>query len=341
MTARRSNPTRIGLFAIIGLAVLVSAVVLVSGGRLFGSRERALMHFEGSIYGLQLGAPVVFRGVRLGSVVQIGVVHDAAHGGFAIPVTVELDRQLIRDLHGQPGGPSLQSLVDQGLSAQLSLQSLLTGLLYVDLDLRPGVPRPAAAHGASEWTEIPTVTAPIQALQKQIQGLNVARLVDDVSSLAAAARQLLADPKLRQSLDQLAQASEQAQRLLARVDRRVDPLADALAGALAETRRTGAAWTSTAERTAALADRLGGTVDRADAVLAQGAPALQSVQRAADELARAATTLRAATGDESAWLLQLERAAHDVSRASRAVRDLADLLERQPEVLIRGRSASP
>ena len=68
----RPHALRIGLFAIGGLALLVMAVASVFGGRLFADSERAVLHFNGSIYGLQIGAPVVFRGVRMGGVVSIG-----------------------------------------------------------------------------------------------------------------------------------------------------------------------------------------------------------------------------------------------------------------------------
>ena len=61
----RPNAARIGLFAIGALTVLVFAVALVFGGKVFMRSERAVMHFSGSVYGLQVGSPVVFRGVRL------------------------------------------------------------------------------------------------------------------------------------------------------------------------------------------------------------------------------------------------------------------------------------
>jgi paraquat-inducible protein B len=355
---RRASPTRIGLFVIVGLALLAAAVVTVSGNRLFASNERAVMHFSGSIYGLQLGAPVVFRGVRLGSVVSIGVEHDAASGRFAIPVVAELDRNLIREVQGagatsgtQHKALSLATLVAQGLSAQLSTQSLLTGLLYVDLDLRPGaVPTasvPPAGPRADGMVEIPTLAAPIQALMKQVENVNFGQLMSDVSSIAASTRQFLGGAKLQQTLDDIAQVAADLKRLTARLDQRLDPLANAVQGTLADTRRMAGQLGSAAERVSASADRVGasadkvaGTAGNVDTLLANSAPLLQSLQRAADELGRSAASLRAATAEDSSLLLNVDRATQDVSRASRAVRELADLLERQPDALIRGRGAA-
>ena len=359
---RRANATRIGLFVVVGLSLLIAAIVVVSGNRLFASNERAVMHFNGSIYGLQLGAPVVFRGVRLGSVVSIGVVHDAASGRFAIPVVAELDRNLIDEMQGPAKARrsplTLAALVAQGLTAQLSTQSLLTGLLYVDLDLRGGAPAPATSTGsrpgngadksADGLVEIPTIATPIQALKEQVEKLNLGQLVSDVSTLASSTRQFVSGPKLQQALDDVAQVAADLKRLTAKLDRRIDPLADAVQGTLADTRRAAGQLGAAAERVGASADRVGttaervaGTAGQVDALLASGAPLLQSLQRAADELGRSASSLRAATAEDSSLLLNVDRASQDVSRASRAVRELADLLERQPDALIRGRSAAP
>ena len=349
---RRANPTRIGLLVIGGLALLIAAVVAVSGNRLFADKERAVMHFDGSIYGLQLGAPVVFRGVRLGSVVSIGVVHDAARARFDIPVVAELDRNLIHELRGPagtaPASLSLAALVAQGLTAQLSTQSLLTGLLYVDLDLRPGTSRPALAKRSDAMVEIPTSATTIEALKTQLESLDLGQLVADVSTIASATRQFVAGPKLQQALQDMAQIAEDLKRLTARLDRHADPLVNSLRGTLADARRAAGQLGAAADRVSSAADRVGTTADRVagtagniDTALSNSSPLMQSLQRAADELARGATSLRAATAEDSGLLNNVERASQDVSRASRAVRELADLLERQPEALIRGKPATP
>lgn len=349
---RKANTTRIGLFMLGALALLVAAVAIVTGGSLFASRERALAYFEGSVYGLQIGAPVVFRGVRLGSVVGIGVVYQGRPGQYAIPVELEIERDRIDSVQGGNGAVSVADLVLQGLTAQLSTQSLLTGLLYVDLDL--GRDRPAAGGAASAAAGghglpvIPTVPSPVQALQKQLRNIDLEQLLSDVTAVAAGARQFMANPRLQRTMDELAQASGELRQLLARVDRRLGPLADALQGTLDETRRTAAALGGEIGRAGQAVDRVGQAADRVSATMGRydriadaAQPTLDSVQRAAADLALTAQALRSASGDDAGVLAQIERAAQEMARASRAVRDLADLLQRQPEALIRGRSDAP
>jgi len=68
-----------------------------------------------------------------------------------------------------------------------------------------------------------------------------------------------------------------------------------------------------------------------------GRAALAAVQKAGDELARAAQQLGTLTAADGALAQDTQRALADVSRAARALRELADLLERHPDALLRGR----
>jgi paraquat-inducible protein B len=352
----RPNATRIGLFAIGGLLLLGAAIVAIFGTGLFSDKERAVLHFRGSVYGLQVGSPVVFRGVRLGGVRSVGVVYE--QGNFSVPVVVELDQAQIRTVAASgPGAAagaapteavlSLSTLIEKGLTAQLATHSLLTGQLYVDLDLRPGGSPPR--RSAEGLLEIPTTPTRFQSLQDQLDKVDLNRMATDLGATLSAARALVAGPEVKQTLSDLAQASAALSRLATSLDQRVGPLAQATQSTLAKageaSTRVGAAADRAADRVgdsvAGAASRLGQAADRADALLTPGSPVLSSVQKAADELARSATALREATSEEGATVQTVQRAAGDVSRAARALRELAEQLEQQPQSLIRGRAAAP
>lgn len=359
----RPNALRIGVFALAGLALLVVATASIFGARVFADSERAVLHFQGSIYGLQGGAPVIFRGVRLGSVVSIGLTAGAQPGVVEIPVVVELDSELVASLAGSapatgtPAPRPLNALIARGLRGQLATQSLLTGLLYVDLDLQPDVARPTATAtsglsavpgAAGPLTEIPTTATPLQTLQAQLEGIDLGRLAQDVSELAASTSRFVASPELRRTLDDLAQTAASLRAVSATLERRAAPLADGAQRTLAQAgqaaSQAGAAAAEigrAASQAGATAARAGRTLDQADALVAAGPPVLASVQRAADELARTATALREATAADAPVMQSTERTLADVARAARAVRELSELLERQPEALLRGRVNAP
>jgi paraquat-inducible protein B len=349
--SRKASPTLIGAFVVAGLTLIALAIVFIAGNDLFARKDRAVMYFNGSIYGLQIGAPVVFRGVRVGSVSSIEVVYDRARDRFVIPVVAELERDAVRGIGGPgretaaPGdAPPLAALVQRGLQAQLQMQSLLTGLLYVDLDLpaagAPARTRPAAAEDRAlvgGAVEIPTTDTAVQALKNQLEGLDLRRLVDDVAAIAGSARALVAGPELRTALEDLQSITGSVKRLAMRLEQRIDPLAAAATSALARTDSAAQRLGNAADDISSTAKSLARTSDAVGQAVAPDSALMARVQSAAAEVARAAAALRGAAGSEQGVVQQTTRAMQDLSRAARALRELADSLERQPQSLLRGR----
>jgi len=337
---RRGNAFLIGLFVLVGIGLVVAGVLAGTGGRLFARKERAGMYFSNSVYGLQVGSPVMFRGVRMGSVTGIGLLHDEGKDDFTIPVVVELEREGIttvradgsRDRHAL----RLSQMVDRGLTAQLSMQSLLTGQLYVDLDMRPGKPA-ARRGGARRLPEIPTSVTTIQNLKAQLEDLDVRSVVNDISAMARSARELVSAPELKTTVKDAQQTMASLRQLSDRLNRRADPLAQAAQQTLSDARQALGKLGGAADGVHDTARRIGSTSDRVGALVAPDSQLLQSLQRAADDLAQTAGNLRAVTGSDAPLVEGLERTLADVGRASRAVRELADLLERHPDALLRGR----
>jgi paraquat-inducible protein B len=356
--ARKASPTLIGAFVVAGLALLAAAIVFVAGNDLFKRKERAVMYFRGSIYGLQVGAPVVFRGVRVGSVASIEVVYDRANDRFVIPVVAELERDAVSGIDGPRGttasstpkrgdAPALEALVQRGLRAQLQMQSLLTGLLYVDIDLPsqrtvgPAPPRDGQENPlvGSSAIEIPTTDTAVQALKSQLEGVDLRRLLDDVSAIAASVRALVSGPELRTALDDLQAITGSVKRLATRLEQRIDPLAAAANSALARTDRAAQRVGDAATEVGDAAKSLTRSADSVGQAVAPDSLLVRKVQDAAAEVASAAAALRGAAGGGDGVVRETTRAMQDLSRAARALRELADSLERQPQSLLRGRPA--
>lgn len=175
----QAQALRIGLFAIGALLLLVAAVAAVFGARIFADSERVVMHFNGSVRGLDVGAPVALRGVRVGNVRAISLEHGVT--GLAVPVQAELAVQAL-------GAGGLKGLLAQGLSAQLATQSLLTGQLYVELDLRPQPGRLPATAAPNGLTAIPTVGLRFESLQAQLETLDLSHIAQDLAAALAGAR---------------------------------------------------------------------------------------------------------------------------------------------------------
>jgi paraquat-inducible protein B len=328
----QAQALRIGVFAVGALLLLVAAVAAVFGARLLADSERVVMHFNGSVRGLDLGAPVVLRGVRVGSVRAIRLERGAT--GLEVPVEAELALPPLG-----PGG--LKGLLAQGLSAQLATQSLLTGQLYVELDLRPLPGRLPATPAASGLTTIPTVAQRFESLQAQLETLDLSRIAQDLAAVLASARTLATSPETKAALADLARASASLSRLSATLDQRSAPLATRADAALARVAQAaeqlGTAAGGIAGSVDGAAGQVGAAAGSAQALLTPGSPLLASLQKAADELARSAAVLATTAAPDGAAAQRLERTAMEVARAARSLRELSTLLQEQPEALLRGR----
>ncbi|MBQ1330178.1 MAG: MCE family protein, partial [Desulfovibrio sp.] len=81
-----SHKTAVGFFSIAGVALLVFGLVALGGGRFWKTESEYVLYFGSSVSGLSIGAPVVFRGVPLGSVTHISLVANSTKSNVTIPV---------------------------------------------------------------------------------------------------------------------------------------------------------------------------------------------------------------------------------------------------------------
>ena len=155
----------------------------------FTQRIPYLVEFDGSVRGLQAGAPVEFRGIRVGSVTDVRLEIDPARDTVRIPVTLEIEPQRFGVERGKEDVQPyaiMTGLVERGLRAQLKSGNLLTGELLVDLDFHPDSP-PARLDRSGTYPEIPTVPAELEALEasvtavlNKLAALPLPALIDDL-----------------------------------------------------------------------------------------------------------------------------------------------------------------
>ena len=193
----RANPAVVGAFVIGAIALIVIGLLVFGGTGWFVQRNQYVAYFPGSVKGLQVGAPVDFRGVTIGEVTDIKVLFNPQDVSARIPVVMELDPSQIevagRDVIVSEEEDA-ERLIKAGFRAQLQSQSLLTGLLFVNLDFYPDAPV-RLVGGDEPYPEIPTIPSGFEQLQ-QSAGDVAARLPALLDQLNG----LLAD--LNQSLDQ-------------------------------------------------------------------------------------------------------------------------------------------
>ncbi len=166
-----------------------------------------VMFFNGSVRGLQIGAPVEFRGIKIGRVTDINIVEDADSLEIYIPVTVEIEPERVSSLNGQHTDKSAEEiiayLVERGLKAQLQTGSLLTGQLYVDMEFHPAIETRLSGINYTH-PELPTIPTTFDEIEESVKQLvaEVKKLpIDDIAQIILQTTQglnrLVNDPELR------------------------------------------------------------------------------------------------------------------------------------------------
>ena len=136
--SKKANPTLIGLFFVTGVALAMAGLLIFSSRNAFHPQAKFILYFDGSLKGLNLGAPVKFRGVPVGSVVDILIRHNQATNDHSMPVIISIDKKLIQsksDVALQFTESRLKHLISVGYRGRLEAESLVTGVLYVELDV--------------------------------------------------------------------------------------------------------------------------------------------------------------------------------------------------------------
>jgi paraquat-inducible protein B len=150
--SKKINTISIGVFIVTGLALGVGGLLLFSSSKLFTKTRDVVVYFDDSLNGLNEGAPVKYRGVTVGSVKRVMVRYNQATNDYAMPVIIEFQEKLLRERLGEPADifneEALDMRVKKGLRASLQTESLVTGVLYVDM-------RPHGAHSNSTTVQQP------------------------------------------------------------------------------------------------------------------------------------------------------------------------------------------
>jgi len=199
--SKKVNKTAIGLFVVGGLVLLIIGIVVFGSGTLFKRTNKFVLYFDGSVKGLSIGAPVMFRGVSIGTVKDISLIYDSKAGTIMLPVIVDIEQGRIKGApsFGQQGGG--KKMIDLGLRGKLEVQSFLTGQLMISFDFYPD--KPAELRGIlKQYEELPTlpISPDIFALMNEIPIKEISR---NLEATAKGLDRLVNSSDLQKSLYEL------------------------------------------------------------------------------------------------------------------------------------------
>lgn len=318
--SRHANPVAVGAFVFGTLILTFLMILFFSGGHFWSPRDRYELVYDTSIKGLNVGAAVTIKGVKIGEVIDIKARMYGDSLNIFNTVTVEIDPKMLeREGQHSRRGELIDELIKRGLCAQLRLQSLLTGLLYVDVDFRPGK-NAQTKNIQTEYKQIPTTPTDLEQLTRDLEAIDVNKLGKNLQEIVSGINTLVNDS----SLQNLVKNTEQT--LIA-----VRTSADAVK---LQAGRFGEVVLPLAQHSDQTVQELNRTLPQLTAKLDE---TLATLQQTAIALQKTSANTTYLTSEDSPLLYRIESAATSVNSAAEQVRRLTDTLERQPEAILRGK----
>jgi len=305
-----------------GALLLVAGIVLFSSFRIFTKSRKYILYFQTSLNGLSEGAQVKFRGVPIGTVRQMMIHYNQASNDFAMPVLIELQENLLRERLDNASVfedmGHMDASIRRGLRARLETESLLTGVLYVELGFISNASPPILHQVKKVYAEIPTESTELKQLlnnlaQFDLKGLeekisqlitnvnstlvklNLGEMTAGITNVLTSVNNLATSPELTNALVSLKLTLAEYQRLGEKLNGRIEPFADSATNTLAEANRT--------------------LIDMRQAI----------------------QNLNGIVAPDSQLQTELIQALEQVAGAAQSLSSLADFLERHPNALITGR----
>jgi paraquat-inducible protein B len=333
--SKPANKTIIGIFVVGAIALVVIAIVVLGSGKFFKQTLKAVCFFEGSVGGLNIGAPVVFRGVKIGSVADVILRLDSTKLIFTIPVYIEIEPDKLSVIGDRPKklGQNLKTFIDRGLRASLEMQSIVTGQMQVGLDFRPD--KPAKFVGTDTQTpEIPTIRTGMQELAEKVEKIPIDEIFQKVLSAVEGIEKVINSPQITETVRSINEAGKEikplaanlgeavkdVRKLLQNVDGQVGPLASNLNDAVQEAK---------------------GTIRNIDSRIGPLGEGFERTAKAAEMTVTVAQktleNIEANVGENSPLFYELNKSLEELRGLTRSIRVLADYLERHPESVIWGK----
>lgn len=323
----KPNPKLVGAFVVGAVVLAAVALGVLGSGKLFRHAIPFVLYFPSSVEGLNVGAPVKFKGVEVGRVSRILLNLDRPESSDAqIPVFIDLDMDKVIKKGGPPDleDPAVVvGFIARGLRAELESQSLLTGQLFIELDFHPEIPAHLVQPPGYRYRELPTIPNSLERtgviaedVLDQLRRANLPALVHSAVQALDGIHSLVESPEVKLDLRQVRVTLRHADRAMADLDRTASRLES---------------------RLEPLAASLGATSDTTRQAVASAERAITHADAAIEQLQTTLAGVRAQVEPDSPLSHELLRTLAETAAAARSVRQLADYLQRNPSSLVLGR----
>lgn len=323
MSNSKNTSFAIGAFIVGAIALIFVALLFFSGGRFFSEKERVIMYFEGSVQGLQVGAPVKLKGVELGQITDIQINFQNDNKTIVNAVTADLVIKRINSKGARITSSFFDEAIKNGMRAQLNFQSFLTGLLYVELDFYPDTPI-KLYELQKDYRELPTVATQFEELSKSFAEIDIKGIARHVDEFAVELNNIVKSGEIQTTIKNINRAAVSIEKTSSNVNLKVTQL------------------TQNIESTRAQIDKLLAELNARTPELAKSVEkSLKDLSYSLEQVNKTAASIDSTVSEDAPLMNQLNTTLNEISRSAQAFRNLTDTLEQQPESVLRGKTSNP
>lgn len=330
--SKQGSPTLIGSFVIGAIAITVFTLLTVGNLSLNKKTYRCVLYFQGSLHGLDIGAPVTYRGVTIGKVGKIAIDFNQEKNRYTIPVYIDIQEQTgTGTTHYQEAGfdtpeAFFRNLIARGLRAKLKMKSIVTGKLYIEFFFAPKTK--AQLYGDEiQYIEIPTLPSGLEQFTQTLEELPLKDMIDKTISALDSINRIVSSKELKKTIPLFNTTLSRMDKLATTLEQQVPNLAHDLKRTLADisglTAKTQKIIEETGANVSPLMNRLQTSFDKMNHTL--------------DKLLTVADNLARLTDTGSPLEYELRTTLEDISRTARSISQLTDYLQRHPNALLTGR----
>ena len=297
----------IGTFIVFITAIFIMSVGVLGSGSFFTNKVKYIMYFNDSVKGLKKGAKVAFKGVTVGEVHEINIVLNQTSFEAVNQVVVQIDRNRLKSYDdrlfdfGYGVKKMTQKLIKKGLKAQLQMESIVTGVLMINLDFDNKFPSNFVDKNG-DYIEIPTLPSGLSQITQTLNKIPLDHILSKFSKILDNLEKVTSNDAISNIIDNLDKtiknlenATNEVNSVFKKVDVEILPIMKNLDEMVKEAKETFI------------------------------------------ELKDVTANLNDMSSDDSKFRYDLEKTMEALTRASKSVETLTDYLNRNPNAIIFGK----
>ena len=342
---KRANTKLIGIFVFGALLLTVGSILLFGSRNMFEKKRYFYAYFEQDVSGVDIGAPMKFSGIEVGSVKEIVGIYNKETSVVTPRILIEFHPETLKGAKVAKGEYTLfQPLLDQGMRASLKSQSFLTGQLYVSLDFYENRAIRTLGSDKDKYPEMPTIDSGLGEIFKAFQDLPLDALVVQLTDTLDSLDNVLANEGVSESASYLPTLLADADMMLKAIGMFTAQDLPITTAQLRETLKTGD--TSMSTLTDKLANETLVTFDSSMKTLTEQLSqetlvelntTMQSFSKTMRQMETALATAEGRLDPADPLTTELTNTMREVARMSVSIKALTDYLEAHPESMLRGR----